>query len=440
MMDIKPEFFSPIISTWQMEESFSEATIEKIIDILGDIFKTVCNDIFEDEKINLEELALFARHVINRALQVQLSKFTNSKGRRLISSTYSKKLKKPNDLELLPFTELCIREQKLDINTATAEEFEDLPGIGGETAKRLIDYRTSFKKFSDIEEIKNVRGVSNKDFKILKEIITVAELEIVYEPKSELLERFNNDPTFPSYIALLREGISFTHRYDENTPLDFKIINELITFKNKLHLNSIPLEIKLPIIRASDIKETLHYFSLIEALEEQHSSPKPLGRILFDHQYQPFVDQLLKEAKIRIYINMFFFRFLDEPSYVTDSLVGSLISFAEQGGEVKVLIEGGDVNDNPDTSDANSELYRFLSKTKAEVRYDTDEKATHSKLVLVDTEHIVIGSHNWTAGSFYQYDDTSAYIKSPELAKYYENLFKKRWENGRTTTQIVGDD
>ncbi|MFX1481497.1 MAG: ComEA family DNA-binding protein, partial [Promethearchaeota archaeon] len=261
MIDIKPEFFSSIISTWEIDKPFSEVIIKKIINILRDIFNIVCSDIFEDEKLTLEELALFVRHIINRALQVQLSKFANSNGKRYISSTYSKKLKKSNDLELLPFTELCIRKEKLDINLATLKEFEDLPGIGGETAKRLIAYRTTYKKFGDIEEIKNVRGVSNKDFKILKEIITVGTPEIVYEPKSELLEKFYNDPTFPSYIALLQEGISFTQKYDEDEPLDSKIINELTTFKNRLILNSIPLEIRLPIIRASDIKEILHNFS-----------------------------------------------------------------------------------------------------------------------------------------------------------------------------------
>ena len=45
---------------------------------------------------------------------------------------------------------------KININTATQEQLETLPGIGPSTAKKIIDYRKENGKFKNIEDIKNV--------------------------------------------------------------------------------------------------------------------------------------------------------------------------------------------------------------------------------------------------------------------------------------------
>ncbi len=45
---------------------------------------------------------------------------------------------------------------KININTATQEQLETLPGIGPSTAKKIITYRKENGKFNNIEDIKNV--------------------------------------------------------------------------------------------------------------------------------------------------------------------------------------------------------------------------------------------------------------------------------------------
>jgi competence protein ComEA len=61
----------------------------------------------------------------------------------------------------------------LDLNTATAQQLETLPGIGAKTAARIIEQRQKSGGFKKIEELMNVQGIGEKNFLKLKPLITV---------------------------------------------------------------------------------------------------------------------------------------------------------------------------------------------------------------------------------------------------------------------------
>lgn len=62
---------------------------------------------------------------------------------------------------------------KININSATAEELTQLPGVGEATANKIISYRQENGKFQDIEDLKNVPGIGNSKFENIKELISV---------------------------------------------------------------------------------------------------------------------------------------------------------------------------------------------------------------------------------------------------------------------------
>lgn len=66
-----------------------------------------------------------------------------------------------------------VPQEKVNLNTATAEQLQSIPGIGPSTAKSILEYRAKVGKFSKIEEIINVRGIGEKKFQKIKDRLAV---------------------------------------------------------------------------------------------------------------------------------------------------------------------------------------------------------------------------------------------------------------------------
>lgn len=64
---------------------------------------------------------------------------------------------------------------KVNINTATQAELESLPRIGPKVAQRIIDYRAQNGNFKKIEDLMKVKGIGEKIFAQIKDLITVGQ-------------------------------------------------------------------------------------------------------------------------------------------------------------------------------------------------------------------------------------------------------------------------
>jgi competence protein ComEA len=65
------------------------------------------------------------------------------------------------------------RQTRVNINSASANELETLPGIGHGLAERIIEHRQKYGPFRRPEHLLIVRGISDKRFRALEELITV---------------------------------------------------------------------------------------------------------------------------------------------------------------------------------------------------------------------------------------------------------------------------
>ena len=61
----------------------------------------------------------------------------------------------------------------ININTATAEELEQLPGIGPSTAQKIVSDRMANGSFKSPDDLKRVTGIGDKKFETISALICV---------------------------------------------------------------------------------------------------------------------------------------------------------------------------------------------------------------------------------------------------------------------------
>ena len=63
--------------------------------------------------------------------------------------------------------------EKININTATAQQFMILPGIGETLAQRIIDYRQENGNFASVDSLTCIDGIGDKTLEKIRPYLTV---------------------------------------------------------------------------------------------------------------------------------------------------------------------------------------------------------------------------------------------------------------------------
>jgi competence protein ComEA len=63
----------------------------------------------------------------------------------------------------------------LDLNSATLEELQTLPGVGPTLAKSIINFREKSGPFRRVEDLLAIRGITKKKLEKLRPYVTVKD-------------------------------------------------------------------------------------------------------------------------------------------------------------------------------------------------------------------------------------------------------------------------
>lgn len=311
---------------------------------------------------------------------------------------------------------------KLDLNLITQAQAEALPGLGPVSSRRMLNYRNAVGLVTDWEELKSETKISSATLEKLQEntYLGSGEFEVVADLPSEeiwmngfnaLLRLVvnndvvineipidsNPDETFLRLIQVFGDNIL----RDANYPKGWKPSMERL-MRNSNYLNS-----NVPIAETdSDDIQGVSYLS--------------------GSAYIDVLTSLLQNATESIEVSMFYFHVgsLEDPGGL---IFSELIAAKARGVNVRVILDNDFEGDYHNARNVNANTFQLLNDHNIEHLTYYGDISNHSKLVIVDKQHVVAGSHNWTTSSFYRYQDNSFYVLSDSFGASVTAYFDALW-------------
>jgi competence protein ComEA len=64
-------------------------------------------------------------------------------------------------------------EPKVNLNRASADELQTLPGVGPVLARRMVEWRKAHGRYRTVDELQEVKGIGKKRMEQLRLLVTV---------------------------------------------------------------------------------------------------------------------------------------------------------------------------------------------------------------------------------------------------------------------------
>lgn len=136
---------------------------------------------------------------------------------------------------------------------------------------------------------------------------------------------------------------------------------------------------------------------------------------LIGADYPKKVIELIKNAKRQIDVVTYDWRWYgDKPAHLTQQLNIALVNAAKRGVQVRAVLNV-------------AEQAKFLATLGIKARPLKDKRVLHAKILMIDREVAIIGSHNLTSNAFNRNLECSVVIDLPDedcrLVQFFENLY-----------------
>jgi cardiolipin synthase len=140
----------------------------------------------------------------------------------------------------------------------------------------------------------------------------------------------------------------------------------------------------------------------------------------------PKAVDLINNAQTTISICIFTARYYRGQSRnPVNELFDALRRAAYRGVDVRILLNA-DFQDS-ESARGNEFIVRYFKNRNFQAAMGGKSTRLHSKLLLVDNQITVIGSHNYSARAFRTNFETSVIIKSREIYSFFITEFERLW-------------
>lgn len=292
--------------------------------------------------------------------------------------------------------------ERIAFNRATRDELDSLPGVGPALAERIVEERRDGGPFAGpLDLATRVSGIGP-------------------EAASAIAAQSSWAPPFPT-TSITVTGDSeadlalLIGLYRSPDPLD-RLARALDALAQYAASNPHPDRLQPRLARLAGMP-----------------SETPIDctdvTMLAGSRYYYRLPSMIAAAGQRVLVCMFHIA-LPEPSHPTRTLLDALIAAKGRGLDVRVLMDADRPTDPYRSTVINEAAAAHLSSQGVDVRFDPADRLLHSKYLIFDSDRIAIGSHNWSAGSYFQHDDLTLVLTSAAAVAEQGARFEALWSEG----------
>lgn len=125
-----------------------------------------------------------------------------------------------------------------------------------------------------------------------------------------------------------------------------------------------------------------------------------LEKVLIGEEYKEELLKQIKSARFAISIAMYDWRwYINEPEHPIQEINRALVEAVRKGVQVRALLNKKD-------------LIETLESVGIEARTPADKRTMHAKLVIIDEEKVLVGSHNMTRNAITHNLEASVLVRT----------------------------
>ena len=141
------------------------------------------------------------------------------------------------------------------------------------------------------------------------------------------------------------------------------------------------------------------------------------SELILNDGYFQVAHREIQNAKESIYLIAYLFLLYDYQDAYSNRLLRDLIEAHNRGVDVYVILEYPKPEYMKVEGPENQKAYEKLKNAGIDVRFDSAGSTTHSKVLIIDEETIIVGSNNYSFDGLNYNNETSILLRDRTKAK-----------------------
>jgi len=309
---------------------------------------------------------------------------------------------------------------KLDVNTASATELADLPGLGPVSAERVVRARST-APFTTLEAVEDAAEVSTTAFAKAAPRLTIAASPLPSLPT--VLTQIDADGAKALIDAIIDGDLTLAEIEVEVT-VDDAPRSSLVAEVCGLLIDELVATSMFPPDHYRLMADLAHLADAAALVEPSPGTPAGFARPVYESDYLETATELISSATTRCWVAVFFLSWAGDGPLTP--LIEALVAAAARGVDVRVLVDNDLPGDYHGARNVNEAALAGVMGPSVPIRSYYVERPLHAKVVITDNDALV-GSHNWTIPSMYHYVEETALVTMEAVTDALVTWFDDIW-------------